>query len=377
MDYTPAADGTCYFRFVRDDNIVSMFYSPDGTQWQQCYSEIVVVPGILSDQNSIALSADFRALTDSPGIAYVEYDYVKISTADIKAKDPKDPNKLLDIDKNFKPLLGQRWTFVATTPDGQTKIDAKWTVTSDTSTMTAAKNALFPETVGIFFDSSTITSEKEFQIVHLGTATISISDPVTKQLLAMKKIKVEYPFQLGPKTTYYEEYNQQTKVWVKYPLNNYYGYDPALIATADMVGVPPQYMKAHIAKETLPKFQRSYRYEPGYDLAKQTSWNNSLYNRYKLDSSSGVTPENRSMRNKFKIDPNWSLPPNDWVTALVLKNWTSPTAPRNPSPNAQSIENLENSSGTLTNVLCSNIFLIMTKNKTGQVMGQTIKKLGV
>ncbi len=80
--YSGCGDGTYYFRLIRDNNAFSMFYSIDGISWQQSYSDIEDA-GILSDQNSIALGALFNALATTSGTAYVEYDYVKISTGQV------------------------------------------------------------------------------------------------------------------------------------------------------------------------------------------------------------------------------------------------------------------------------------------------------
>ncbi len=100
--YSGCGDGTYYFRLIRDNNAFSMFYSIDGISWQQSYSDIEDA-GILSDQNSIALGALFNALATTSGTAYVEYDYVKISTgqATLFVKDAVDFSN-----PNF-PRIGQ------------------------------------------------------------------------------------------------------------------------------------------------------------------------------------------------------------------------------------------------------------------------------
>ncbi len=71
-------DGTHYFRFIRDDNTLSMYHSLDNIHWDQSYTETVTIVS-LDDQNGINLATGFNAITPFSGIAYVEYDYVKIS----------------------------------------------------------------------------------------------------------------------------------------------------------------------------------------------------------------------------------------------------------------------------------------------------------
>lgn len=205
-------------------------------------------------------------------------------------------------------MLGEKVTFSAT-KNGQ-PIDVCWT----TSAIDEINSPLFPNNIGLFFDSQTKSSSKDFLAVHLGEgeiiATAAINgDPVE----AIEKITVVEPGKLG--TTY----NQ---------------YDSEIINTADDTGILPQYIKSHIYKESYKKFNpKTYRYEPGYDFGNiQSKKAKAPYSKYALEDGAGVNDANKAPRNRYSVDTNWVFPQ------------------KSHSPNMRKIQDSDN------DILCSNIF---------------------
>lgn len=187
--------------------------------------------------------------------------------------------------------LGEKKTFEAIM--GGQPIKVKWTTHAIDQ---PPAGSLFPNDIGVFFDPGTDSSEKEFQTVHLGEVELIAYDPTTLKQLAAKKIKVEKPSKLG--TT-----NNQ--------------YDSEIIDAADKIGIPPQYIKGHIEKESDGFKLDSFRYEPGIDLQQvqpNKDKTNYLYKQHLLAENATMpdTLDNKSLRDKYSYDAQWTFPPASW-----------------------------------------------------------------
>lgn len=182
-------------------------------------------------------------------------------------------------------MLGEKVTFSST--NNQQPISVSWATTA----IDPINSPLFPNNIGVFFDSQTEGSSKIFQAVHLGKGEITVEATINgKQVKITKNITVIKPDKLG--TTY----NQ---------------YDSEIIKTADDTGILPQYIKSHIYKESYKKFNpKSYRYEPGYDFENIQLKKIKLvpYSKYALESGEGVNAVNKTPRNKYSIDTKWVFP---------------------------------------------------------------------
>ncbi len=205
-------------------------------------------------------------------------------------------------------MLGEKVTFSATR--NQQPIEVCWT----TRAINEIKSPLFPNNIGVFFDSQTESSSKDFLSVHLGKGEIIATAIVNGEpVQAVKNITVVEPGRLG--TTY----NQ---------------YDSEIITAANDTGILPQYIKSHIYKESYPKFNpKSYRYEPGYDFeTMQAKKTEAPYSKYALEDGAEVNEANKAPRNKYSIDTNWVFPQESHT------------------PDIRKIQDADNG------ILCSNIF---------------------
>jgi hypothetical protein len=99
---------------------------------------------------------------------------------------------------------------------------------------------LFPNNVVIEFDQDKQDTIKKFQAVHLGTVNVTITPTDTSYAPVTVDVTIQNPKQLGQTDNYY---------------------DARIITLANSRGIPPQYIKGQIKRES--GFEpKAYRYEP-------------------------------------------------------------------------------------------------------------------
>jgi hypothetical protein len=203
-------------------------------------------------------------------------------SAQLVEVDPSEPNKYepLQANSHFKLNAGQVKPAVA------------------------ARDALFSNNVLIEYAADKAGNFKYFQAVHLGTVTLTIKPKDDSTLPVKVFITVNKPASLG---------------------TTYTGLDPRIVDLAHQRGIPPQFIKGQVLRESYPPFDpESFRYEPiswdfsiistGRDLR-----TNPPYKRYRLATTSSgddgplaqgplIRAEDVEPRAKYMMCPHGPIP---------------------------------------------------------------------
>jgi len=148
------------------------------------------------------------------------------------------------------PLGAKFWLQLVTVdPDNPNSYKAlqavsQFKLSDDAKPDPAVQDSLFPNNVVIEYAADTAENFKYFQAVHLGTVTLTITPTDKSALPVTLAITINQPASLG--TTYLQ-------------------YDPRIIDLANARGIPPQFIKGQIKRESNPAKPfdpNSWRYEP-------------------------------------------------------------------------------------------------------------------
>jgi len=201
--------------------------------------------------------------------------------------------------------LGSQFFLQLTKPD-KTEIVSDFSLSSPDIAPFQNEPSLFSNHAVIEFSSDTADDMKYFQAVHLGTELLTITPLDTSLPAVTVSITINRPTSLGS-------------------TNNQF--DSSLITLGNERGIPPQFLKGQVAKETnfIPD---RYRYEvlsvdlkyvsAGQNLRKQNP-----YARYRLATSDGlaqgsdILSEDVSRRSIYKIVVNGTTRPIADNDALV------------------------------------------------------------
>ncbi len=159
---------------------------------------------------------------------------------------------------------------------------------------------LFPDNVVIEFDQDTENTIKHFQAVHLGTVTVTITPTDTSYDPVTVDVTIQNPQSLGQSWNYY---------------------DQKIVTLANNRGIPPQYIKGQIQRESDPRHPfnpNSYRYEP------LSSKIGDLY-------LFGPGPTGQDWREQPPYQ-DYRLAVNDGVPDVNSQPWPTPTPQPSPTP---------------------------------------------
>jgi len=227
----------------------------------------------------------------NPSFGWTCLEYDTISAPKLRLIVTSDGHKA-STDVGSSPIvarlpLGAEFSFELTRKSDGGAIASSYTLSKPSLKPDIIGATLFPDNPVLEFDAATTAKKKQFRAVHMGAETLTITPSDGSLSPVTVNVTINKPASLGTR---------------------YGKYDEGMVYWANQRGIPPQFLKGQIERESAfnPK---SYRYEPlGADLAyisagantpsawpystvnKRTKW---PYSSYRLTTKDGLSQGDR------------------------------------------------------------------------------------